>query len=89
MVERGDDEGVLDPPLPHQLGDFGHGHKAGDQVFAMVKFHRLDAAAVLHQHGETGVGHDGRVRKDLAENPRVLADVAGFLAQFALARGLR
>ena len=77
---------MLDFARGHQLGQVGDGHQPGRQVLAVVEFHRVQAAAILHHHREAGVAHDGRVREDLADEARVFALITGFLAQFAHAR---
>ena len=83
MIQRDDDEGVADFFVGDEFRDFRDGHEARDQIFAAVEFHAVLQAAVFNQHGVGGVAQDRGVGMNFSEQARVLAGVAGLLAQFA------
>ena len=66
-----------------EFRDFRDGHEARDQIFAAVEFHAVLQAAVFNQHGVGDVAQDRGVGMNFSEQSRVLACVAGLLAQFA------
>ena len=70
-------------PRSHQAGHFRHRHQPRVQILAAVELNRASQTAVLHQDGEAGVAHDGRIGKHPADDAGALAFVAGFLAQLA------
>ena len=49
----------------------------------------MNAPAIFHDHREADVVHDGGIAGHLAEDARVIAFIAGFLAQLAQARAER
>jgi hypothetical protein len=67
IIERRDHEAVLDFSGCDQFRNFRDGDQSRHQVFSMVEVHRMEALAVLNQHGEASIAHDGRVRKNLAD----------------------
>jgi len=83
MIQRDDDEGVADFFVGDEFRDFRDGHEARDQIFAAVEFHAVLQAAVFNQHGVGDVAQDRGIGMNFSEQARVLARVAGLLAQFA------
>ena len=83
MIQRDDDEGVADFFVGDEFRDFRDGHEAREQIFAAVEFHAVLQAAVFNQHGVGDVAQDRGIGMNFSEQARVLARVAGLLAQFA------
>ena len=83
MIKRHNDEGVADFASGDERGDFIHRHQARHEVLTMIPLDRMLTTAVLHQHREALVAHDGGVWKNFADDARVFPRVAGFLPQLA------
>ena len=61
MVERRDDQRVIDLSGGDQLRNFRNRNQPRDQILAVVEFNRMEAPAIFHDDREAGVAHEGRI----------------------------
>src|SRR5439155_16874432 len=82
IIQGDNHKRVLDSSLGNEAGNICGRHESGDDVLPVVEVHGVFQSAILHQHGVARVALDGRVGENFAQNSRILAFVAGLLAQF-------
>ena len=80
MEQGGHNQSVLNTTRLNQAHHFVLGHQSREDILGVIKIHGMTQGAILDEHKVAGVTHDGRVRKNLADDARAFAFVTGFFA---------